>query len=115
LLLPIKSSAEAKAHANLGWACAGLSEREPAIIEEKRAMDIIPSSNDAFLGPKYEENMARIYALLGDADHAIPILKRLLHIAYLVPLTPAKPRINPALEQISDDPRFQELIAEKTR
>jgi hypothetical protein len=33
--------------------------------------------------------MARIYALLGDADHAIPILKRLLHISYLVPLTPA--------------------------
>jgi hypothetical protein len=59
--------------------------------------------------------MARTYALLGDADHAIPILKRLLHIAYLVPLTPAKLRTNPALEQISNDPRFQELIAEKTQ
>jgi hypothetical protein len=65
-----------------------------------------------YLGPKYEENMARICALLGDADHAIRILKRLLHIAYLVPLTPAKLRINPALQGISSDPRFQELIAE---
>jgi hypothetical protein len=59
--------------------------------------------------------MARIYALLGDADHAIPILKRLLHISYLVPVTPAKLRINPTLEGISSDPRFQELIAEKAR
>jgi tetratricopeptide (TPR) repeat protein len=109
------SSAEAEAHANLGWAYAGLSERESAIAEGQRAMAIIPSSKDLFLGPKYEENMARIYALLGDAEHAIPILKRLLHIPYLVPLTPAKLRTNPTLEGISNDLRFQELIAEATR
>jgi hypothetical protein len=96
-------------------AYAGLSERESAISEGQKAMAIVSSSKDSFLGPKYEENMARIYALLGDADHAIPILKRLLHISYLVPLTPAKLRVNPALEAISNDPRFQELIAEKMR
>lgn len=109
------SSAEAEAHANFGWAYAGLGEPGSAIMEGQMATAIIPSSEDAFLGPKYEENMARIYALLGDADHAIPILKRLLQISYLVPLTPAKLRINPTLEGISSDPRFQELIAENPR
>lgn len=57
--------------------------------------------------------MARIYALLGDAEHAVPILKRLLQIPYLVPLTPAKLRIHPAFEGIGEDLRFQELTAEK--
>src|SRR5262249_12710230 len=94
------SSAEAEAHANLGWAYAGLGQRESAIVEGQKATAIIPSSKDAFLGPKYEENMARIYALLGDADQAVPILKRLLHMSYLVPLTPARLRINPTFEGI---------------
>ncbi|HJW37904.1 MAG TPA: protein kinase [Candidatus Udaeobacter sp.] len=107
------SSAETQAHFDLGWAYAGLGEAESAIAEGRKAMSIMPSSKDAYRGPKYEENMARIYALLGDADHAIPILKRLLHIPYVTPLTPAKLRTDPTLEQIRDDSRFQELAAGK--
>jgi serine/threonine-protein kinase len=61
-----------------------------------------------------EENMAGIYALLGDADHAIPILKRLLQIPYdRVPITPAVLRLDPVWDQIRNDPRFRELAAEK--
>jgi serine/threonine-protein kinase len=54
--------------------------------------------------------MARIYALLGDADHAIPILKLLLQIPYANPITPASLRLDPVWDQIRNDPRFQELI-----
>jgi serine/threonine-protein kinase len=54
--------------------------------------------------------MADIYALLGDADHAIPILKRLLQTPpYRV--TPALLRLDPVWDQIRNDPRFQELAA----
>jgi serine/threonine protein kinase/Tfp pilus assembly protein PilF len=108
------SPGEAEAHANMGWAYAGLGEAESAIAEGLTAMSTIPSSKDAYRGPKYEENMARIYALLGDADHAIPILKRLLRIPYWRSLTPAKLRIDPTVYRIRNDPRFQELIVEKT-
>jgi serine/threonine-protein kinase len=104
---------ETEAHANLGWAYAALSEPESAIAEGQKAITIIPSSKDAYLGPKYEQNMARIYALLGDANHAIPILDRLLRIPYSASLTPAKLRIDPTFEQIRNDPRFQKLAAEK--
>ena len=45
-------------------------------------MAMWPTSKDPFEGPPLEENMAEIYALLGDAEHAIPILKRLLQIPY---------------------------------
>ena len=57
--------------------------------------------------------MAIIYALLGDADHAIPILKRLLQIPYGAAITPALLRLDPGWDQIRNDPRFQELAAEK--
>jgi hypothetical protein len=58
--------------------------------------------------------MADIYALLGYPDHAIPILKRLLQIPYGFAITPALLRLEPVLDQIRNDPRFQELAAQKT-
>ena len=77
-------------------------------------MAIHPSSKDPVEGPDEEETMADIYALLGDADHAIPILKRLLQIPYAHAITPALLRLDPVWDQIRNDPRFQELAAEKT-
>ena len=75
-------SAAAGTHAALGLAYAGLGEAASAIAEGEKAMAMRPTSKDPFEGPAIEENMAAIYALLGDADHAIPILKRLLQIPY---------------------------------
>jgi serine/threonine-protein kinase len=63
--------------------------------------------------------MANIYALLGDADHAVPILKRLLQIPYAGAganpgaITPALLRLDPVWDQIRTDPRFQRLASEK--
>jgi tetratricopeptide (TPR) repeat protein len=102
-------------HADLGLAYAGLGEAASAIAEGQKAMAIHPTSKDPFGGPEEEDKMARIYALLGDADHAIPILKRLLHIPYgfAMFLTPALLRLDPIWDQIRNESRFQELAAEK--
>ncbi len=78
-------------------------------------MATYPTSKDPMEGPAHEENMADIYALLGDADHAIPILKRLLQIPYGFAITPALLRLDPVWDQIRNDPRLQELAAEKAR
>ena len=75
------------------------------------AMD--PSSKDPLDRPEEEEAMAQIYALLGDADHTIPILKRLLQIPSGAASTSAVLRIDPIWDPIRNDPRFQELAAEK--
>jgi serine/threonine-protein kinase len=107
------SYAAAATHAFLGQAYAGLGEAAPAIAEEQKAMAMRPTSKDPFEGPEIEENMARSYALLGDADHPIPILKRLLQISYGGAITPALLRLDPVWDQIRNDPRFQELTAEK--
>ncbi len=107
------SLAEGDLHAGLGLAYAGLGEAASAIAEGQKAMAIRPTSKDPFEGPEEEESMARIYALLGDADHAIPILKRLLQIPYGLAITPALLRLDPVWDRIRNDPRFQELAAEK--
>jgi serine/threonine-protein kinase len=107
------SHAAAGAHAALGLAYAGLGEAASAIAEGEKAMAIHPTSKDPFAGPGIEEYMARIYALLGDADHAIPILKRLLQVPYggAMFLTPATLRLDPIWDQIRNDPRFQKLAS----
>jgi tetratricopeptide (TPR) repeat protein len=102
-------------HAFLGQAYAGLGEAASAIAEGQKAMAMDPASKDPVDGPIREEKMADIYALLGDADHAISILKRLLQIPYGGAITPALLRLDPMWDQIRNDPRFQELISEKQR
>jgi TolB-like protein/cytochrome c-type biogenesis protein CcmH/NrfG len=104
--------AESWLYAGLGRAHAGLGEAASAIAEGEKAMALDPTSKNPLDGPAKEESMADIYALLGDADHAIPILKRLLQTPpYRV--TPALLRLDPVWDQIRNDPRFQELAAEK--
>ena len=78
-------------------------------------MALNPTSKNALEGPAQEENMAAIYALLGDADHAIPILQRLRQIPYGFAITPGMLRLDPVWDQIRNDPRFQELAAETRR
>jgi tetratricopeptide (TPR) repeat protein/predicted Ser/Thr protein kinase len=105
---------EAGLYARLGLAHAGLGEATSAIAEGQKAMAIHSTSKDPVEGPVEEERMAQIYALLGDADHAIPILKRLLQIPYGRPaITPALLRLDPVWDQIRNDPRFQRLASEK--
>jgi TolB-like protein/cytochrome c-type biogenesis protein CcmH/NrfG len=104
---------EAGLHAGLGRAYAGLGEAASAIAEGQEAMAMDPTSKDPFEGPAHEENMAAIYALLGDADHAIPILKRLLQVPYGLAITPALLRLDPVWDQIRSDPRFQKLAEGK--
>jgi tetratricopeptide (TPR) repeat protein len=102
---------EADVHAFLGQAYAGLGEAASAIAEGQKAMAMRPTSKDPFEGPGEEDSMARIYALLGDADHAVPILKRLQQIPFSFALTPALLRLDPVWDQIRNDPRFQELAS----
>jgi serine/threonine protein kinase/Flp pilus assembly protein TadD len=107
------SNTEAELHGGLGLAYAGLGEAASAIAEGQKGMAMDPASKDPWEGPDREERMGNIYALLGDADHAIPILKRLLQIPYGFAITPALLRLDPMWDQIRNDPRFQELAAEK--
>jgi serine/threonine protein kinase len=110
------SFAEADTHALLGTAYAGLGEAASAIAEGQKAMELLSSSKHPEFGLTEEDGMARIYAQLGDADHAIPMLKRLLRTPFggAAFLTPATLRLDPHWDRIRNDPRFEELTIEKT-
>jgi TolB-like protein/Flp pilus assembly protein TadD len=105
---------EAELHSDLGRAYAGLGEAASAIAEGQKAMAMQPASKDPLDGPRQEYTMAQIYAFLGDADHAIPLLQRLLQIPAGGDVTPGLLRMDPVWDPIRNDPRFQELAAEKT-
>ena len=109
----LDSFQEAELRGGLGRAYAGLGEAASAIAEGQKAMAMRPTFKDPFEGPEQEYTMANIYALLGDADHAIPILKRLLQIPLGASITPALLRLDPVWDQIRNDPRFRELAEDK--
>jgi len=109
------SGPAAASHSELGVVYAALGDATRAISEGQKGMAIQPTSEDPFEGPQREEQMAQIYALLGNADEAIPIIKRLSHTQSFTDASvgligiPTDPRWDP----IRNDPRFQELISEK--
>jgi len=111
--VPADSGPAAELHSYLGVVYAALGDAASAVKEGKKGMAMQPSSEDLFEGPAREEQMAQIYALLGNADEAIPIIKRLVHIASFNSISVGLMHIDPVWDPIRSDPRFQELVAEK--
>ena len=101
----------AELHSNLGIAYAGLGDAASAIAEGKKGLAMQPSSADPFEGPNREEAMAQIYTLLGDADHAMPILERLVKVQAPTEIVPWHLRLDPTWDPLRNDPRFQKIIA----
>ena len=101
---------QAGLHGLLGVAYALLGEAARAITEGEKAITLKSAYEDPYESPKVEETVAQIYAALGDADHAVPILKRLLQIPYRAPITTGRLRIDPFWDPIRNDPGFQQLL-----
>lgn len=86
-------------------AALGRREQVERLAEEERALRRI----DNWTYPTADENVARAYGQLGDADRAIPLLEKVLHENYAGAVTPAYLRFDPSYDPIRNDPRFQEL------
>ncbi len=93
----------------LGIAYAGLGRKEDAIREGELAVELLPMSKEAWRGAYRVEDLARIYAMVGEYDAAIDQLEGLL----AVPSPTAVPmlRIDPTWAPLHDHPRFQALLA----
>ncbi|UCF21163.1 MAG: hypothetical protein JSU87_07185 [Gemmatimonadota bacterium] len=101
---------DARLYSSLGIAYAGLGLDEAAVAAAKRAVDGLPVSRDALLGPDCVEALARVYTMIGDSEAAIDQLSLLLSIpgGISVPLL----RIDPTWDPLRDHPRFQALLVE---
>src|SRR6266487_4389693 len=95
-------------HGQHGLILAALGQKQEAIIEGKRAVELLPESEDAFDGPQVTATLAQIYAWTGEFDEAFRLLDHLL----VVPngLTVPMLKLDPTWDALRKDPRFQALI-----
>jgi tetratricopeptide (TPR) repeat protein len=94
--------------ATLGLIDAGLSRKEQALAEGRRAVELRPISNDAVDGAAVIGNLAMIYTWVGDIDSAI---ERLVFLAK----TPGGPdygqlTFDPAWDAVRSDARFARMV-----
>jgi len=95
-------------HAHLGAVLAGLGRKEDAINEGKKAVELLPESEDAFAGPQATAALAEIYAWVGEYDEAFRLLDHLLTVPN--GLTVPTLKLDPAWDPLRNDARFQALI-----
>jgi TolB-like protein/Tfp pilus assembly protein PilF len=95
-------------HAQLGAILAGLGLKEDAINEGKKAVELLPESQDAFGGPEFTASLAEIYACVGQSDEAFRLLDHLLTVPN--GLTVPTLKLDPTWDPLRKDPRFQALI-----
>jgi len=95
-------------HAQLGAVLAGLGKKADAVNEGKKAVELLPESQDAFDGPQATAALAEIYAWVGEHDEAVRLLDHLL----TVPggLTVPTLKLDPVWDPLRKDSRFQALI-----
>jgi TolB-like protein/Flp pilus assembly protein TadD len=95
-------------HAQLGAVLAGLGQKEDAINEGKKAVELLPESEDAVDGPKATAALAEIYSWVGEHDEAFRLLDHLLTVpnGLTVPMV----KLDPVWDPLRKDPRFQALI-----
>jgi len=103
-----ESPNDASRHIILGMILAGLGEKELAIVEGKRAVELLPESEDALDGPKTTVALAQIYTWTGETDQALQLLERSLNTPSGV--TVPSLRLDPMWDPLRSDPRFQALI-----
>ena len=96
-------------HILLGLALAYLGRKEEAIREAEREPVSHSLTKDAYSGPYYQHQQARIYMLVGDPEKALDKLEPLLKIPYF--LSPGWLRIDPNFDTLRKNPRFQKLVA----
>jgi tetratricopeptide (TPR) repeat protein len=99
---------EPSRHKLLARALASLGEKEAAIAEAKRAIDLRPEERDAFEGPGFTATLAEVYATTGENGKAIQLLDGLL--SRPGDLTVSILKLDPIYDGLRNDPAFQNLL-----
>jgi serine/threonine-protein kinase len=93
----------------LGMADAALGNKEDAIREGRLAVELLPVTKDAIIGPLLLKYLALIYAWTGKKDLAFEQLT----IAAKLPCTLSygELRLHPNWDPLRGDPRFEKIVA----
>lgn len=114
-LLALRDQGETSRHLNnaLVWTSAALGDRQ-AVEREAPAL-LSRTQPDLWEAPHSKATLGGAYAILGDADRAIPLLQEALSASYHHAITLGLLRLDPIFDPIRNDPRFQELVAKEKR
>ena len=93
----------------LGMCDAGLGHKSDAISEGRRACDLLPITKDAMDGPSLLQNLAIIYAWVGEQDLALQAVEGLARTPAGVSYGELK--LLPQWDPLRGDPRFESIIA----
>jgi TolB-like protein len=99
---------DARLHAGLGLAYAGLGRGEDAVREGRRATELLPLAEDAYAGAALADNLAHILVRVGDHAAAIDELESLLAVD--APLSVPWLSADPTWDPLREEPRFQRLL-----
>ncbi len=101
--------AYAEALCALGMADAALGHKEDAIREGRRAVELLPVTKDAIIGPLLVQNLALIFTWTGEKDLAFEQLS----VAAKLPgyLSYGELRLHPDWDPLRGDPRFDKIVA----
>jgi hypothetical protein len=93
----------------LGMADAALGHKDDAIREGRRAVELLPMTKDAIIGPLLVQYLALIYAWTGEKDLAFEQLS----VAARTPghLSYGHLRLHPYWDPLRGDPRFEKIVA----
>ena len=93
---------------SLGVAYAGLGRKEDAIREGKKAVELLPISRDAFMGPTFVAGLAEIYTIAGDYDQALTHIEHLLSIPSWFAANDLK--LDPRWDALRALPRYKKIL-----
>ncbi len=96
-------------HASLGRAYAALGQRDLAVQEAERVVELLPIEVDPVFGRDLLEIASLIYAELGMADEAVAALEGVFSVPGVRPMVFL---LGPEFDMIRDDPRIKALIEE---
>jgi TolB-like protein/Flp pilus assembly protein TadD len=99
---------EESRHALLARVLARLGQKDAAIAEAQKAVELLPISVDAFEGPQIKEALAEVYAVTGENAKAVAVLEELL--ARPSDITIAGLKLDPTFDGLRSDPAFQNLL-----
>ena len=88
---------------------ARLGNKDRAIKEARRAVELLPIEKDAIDGAVIRQYLALVYAWTGEQKLAVQELWQITRIPG--DLTYGQLRLDPIWEPLRDDPSFQKIVA----
>jgi TolB-like protein/predicted Zn-dependent protease len=88
---------------------AGLGETEKAIVDGRKALQLMSAVRDAYDLALVKQGLAQVYTWSGQADAALPLLKELMKTPGY--LTYGYLRVDPSWDPLRGDPKFERFLA----